>query len=84
MNKRDVTAAMSVIIDDPDLTTSHKVAHIFTLMGKLTPEPGSGNVRPKAVNYNSHLVRKVGRPKVVATPEQKIIARRILRELGML
>jgi len=84
MTKGDVIAGMCVIIDDPDLTTAHKVAHIFTLMGKLSPDPGSGNLKREVPNYNKHLVKKVGRPKVVATPEQRAKAREILRQMGML
>ena len=84
MRKVDVVAGMRVIIDDPDLTTTHKIDNIFRLIGKLSPEPGSGNLKREVPNYNKHLVKKVGRRRIETTPEQRAIARRILREMGMI
>lgn len=84
MNRKEVFAVICDIIDDPHGTTHAKAIRIFDAFGKLSPEAGSGNIRPKVINYNSHLVRKVGRQKVQATPEQRATAREILRKMGMI
>jgi hypothetical protein len=62
------------------LTGSHaKVEKIFSLFGKLSPEP---KAKPQVPQYNPKLVRRVGKPQF--TEEQRAAARAIIAELGLL
>jgi hypothetical protein len=61
-----------------------EVERIFEVMGKLSPDPDSGNIRKVVPNYNSHLVKKVGRTPIRSTPEQRAKAREILRQMGLI
>jgi hypothetical protein len=66
------------------LTNSHaKVERIFTLFGKLSPEPKE---RPQVPAYNPRKVRRVGTlvQRMKVTDEQRAAAKAIIEELGLL
>lgn len=66
------------------LVGSHaKVAKIFVLFGKLSPEP---RAKPQVPQYDQKKVRRVGTlyQKIAVTDEQRAAAKAIIEELGLL
>jgi len=86
MTRNEFKQQLAIIIEGSQ-PTHKKVEAILVAMGRLAPEPGSGNLKTVVPNYNSHLVRKVqkqGLPKVKFKPEQRNAARALLRKMGMI
>jgi len=61
-----------------------EVEAILTVIGKLTPEPNSGNIRTPVPNYNSHLIKRAKPKRLNISPELAAKAKEIMRKMGML
>lgn len=77
----EINSAMINVIDHPTMPMYRKIESIWSLVGKLAPEP---KVKEQAPDLTGHKIHRVGRQKLVYTPEQKLATREILRKLGMI
>jgi hypothetical protein len=89
MTRQEVTNRLHEIVQSAvqrgqgnwKLSFAREVHQIFETIGKLSPEPVE---KPQLPAYDPKKVRKVGRVRVKATPEQRAAARAILRQLGLI
>ena len=83
MTKTEIFEALCVLVEDQGLSTQRKVCQIFAVMGKMSPEPGSGNIKEMVIDYNKHLIKRP-KPKFKPTPQQSMKAREVMRKLGLI
>jgi hypothetical protein len=83
MTRTEIFEALCVLVEDRELSTQRKVCQIFSLMGKMSPEPGSGNIKDMVIDYNKHLIKRK-KPKFQPTARQSLIAKEVMRKLGLI